>query len=123
MRAKTRTGNFHTCEGCDRADQDVQEGDFTSTIRAGEIRVVDGWKDEDGDWIGDTDEYPTESDAENDGYYNLEEASYLVCPDRNHDSDDGWEMEALTVAYTCGVCMKSYLKLDDAAKCCDEENN
>lgn len=125
MRAKTIQGSYYVCEGCDR--KDTQQYDRNEpiqlTLRKGELNVIDGWKDPDGDWIGDTDEYPTSAAVVEDGswdYDDIEEASYLECPDNSHDSDDGWEMEALDVAHYCGVCMKKYRALDDAAKCCEE---
>ena len=51
------------------------------------------------------------------------EASYLQCPTRNHDSDDGWEIEAFSKIYVCGVCNTRYTSLNPAAVCCIEKEN
>jgi hypothetical protein len=120
MRAREVTADFHICEGCDKAEESER------TVRTGAVSIIEGWQDVDGDWISSTDEYSSAYEAaEGQGLDedDVSEASYLVCPN-NHDSDDGWEIEAFSQAFVCGVCHVRYTSLRSAATCCeDKENN
>lgn len=117
MRAKESNVSYFTCEGCDK-----HEGHDDATLRPGEVKVIAGWRDDEDDWIGDTDEYPTLSDVIQDGWDedDVSEATYLECP-AGHDSDDGWAIESWEKTYVCGVCSKQYTSLRTAAECCDDE--
>jgi hypothetical protein len=121
MRAIKLTGSFHICEGCDDIEH-VEKGQ----IRKGELKIIEGWKDADGDWIGSKDDYDDIQDAADSGDYDVDDVyddSYLECPENEHDSDDGWEMEALAAVYICGACGERKRSLDAATDCCDEKEN
>lgn len=123
MRAKEIAAEFHICEGCDKAES--KSDNPKRKIRPGAVRVIEGWRDPDEDWIGDTDEYASAEEVAEDTSWDtdeISEASYLECP-ADHDSDDGWEIETFDKIYVCGVCHTRYTALRDAAGCCDEKEN
>jgi hypothetical protein len=120
MRAMQIKGDFHTCEGCDNLDGDRKH----RKVRKGNLDIIEGWRDEDGAWVADADDYDDKYDAAEANDWDedtLSDASYLECPSYKHDSDDGWEMEAFDVIHICGVCTTQYLTLDQAADCCSDE--
>lgn len=107
MQAKTRNGEFHWCEGC-------------GTILDGQLTIRKGWKDTEGDWIADDSDYDSTEemlDAQDLEWEDIEEAEYRECA-RGCDSDDGWEIDALTAVHVCGGCRNKYQSLEVAGDCC-----
>lgn len=127
MRAKEVNAEFHICEGCDKADAAFRGNPENpkKSLRPGAIKIIEGWRDGDDDWIGDSDDYDSAEDAAEANDLDVDDlfdASYLECPN-NHDSDDGWEIEGFSKIYVCGVCHTRYAAIRDAAACCDEEES
>lgn len=104
-------GTFHDCANC------------SNKMLAGEPRKIDGWLDNEKDYIGSIVELPDQETADNSISEEYRPAErYVVfkcgagCDIKPRDHDDNFTIYPV---WFCGECERRYKDLDKAGACCE----